>query len=72
VSVCDGVAEAVLVVDAVGGSVTGCVHHGAVLLASLDSGRVYPGPDRVPGAAIDAYTRAAALAPFYFRKDSVA
>ncbi|MCZ4122499.1 hypothetical protein [Streptomyces sp. H39-S7] len=43
----------------------GCVLHAARLLASLDGGRVYPGPSRVgAGAAIDAYQRAQTLPPF--------
>jgi hypothetical protein len=61
---CDGPPMAVRVVDQFGEQVTGCVHHGAVLLASLDSGRVYTGPDAVDGAAIEVYRRAQRLAPF--------
>ena len=56
--------------DVMSTGVLGCVHHGARLLASLDGGRVHPGPSsqtgRAPGegAAIDAYRRARALPPF--------
>jgi hypothetical protein len=62
---CDGLADAIQVVDRTGSSVAACLLHGAVLLASLDGGRVYPlnGPD---GSAIAAYTRARSLRPFDF------
>ncbi|GAA1821623.1 hypothetical protein GCM10009682_47290 [Luedemannella flava] len=62
---CNGPADAVRVVSAYGEQVHGCVYHGAILLASLESARVYPGS--VPGAAIDAFNRAAHLPPFAFR-----
>lgn len=43
----------------------GCVHHAARMLASLDGGRVYPGPDDTNGsAALDTYRRAQTLPPF--------
>jgi hypothetical protein len=62
---CDGPADAVRIVDRVGAEVAACPLHGAVLLASLDRGRVYPhdGPD---GSAITVYTRARTLRPFDF------
>ncbi|WP_246144819.1 hypothetical protein [Actinacidiphila oryziradicis] len=55
--------------DAITVGTLGCVHHGARMLASLDGGRVYPGPSGAPGdaAAIDAYQRAQALPPFAWR-----
>ena len=52
---CDGPVDAVRVVDAAGSEVPGCVRHGAVLLASLDGGRVYRGS--VDGAAIALQSR---------------
>jgi hypothetical protein len=60
---CDGAADAVRIVDQTGASAAGCVLHGAVLLASLDGGRVYPlnGP---AGSAIAAYRLAQALPAF--------
>jgi len=57
--------DAVRIVDRTGASVQGCLVHGAVLLASIGGGRVYPlhGPD---GSAITVYTRALSMAPFDF------
>lgn len=66
-SPCEGPLDAVRVVDQLGAEALGCVHHGAVLLALLGGGRVYPGPghDGGPtGGAIEAYQRAQRLAPF--------
>ena len=62
---CEGPVDAVRVVDRVGSAVSGCLLHGAVLLASLDDGRVYPlnGP---AGSAIAVYLRARSLRPFDF------
>lgn len=62
---CDGPGDTVRIVDRAGAEVAACPLHGAVLLASLDRGRVYPlnGPD---GAAITVYVRARALPPFDF------
>jgi hypothetical protein len=68
-SPCDGPTGAVRVVDMFGGQAHGCIHHGATLLASLESGRIYPGPARVAGAAADAYQRAQGLAPFAFENE---
>ncbi len=49
--------------DTVG--VLGCVRHGAHMLASLDGGRVYPGPGDTAGhAAIDTYKQAQTTPPF--------
>jgi hypothetical protein len=55
----------VRIADQTGVSAAGCVLHGAVLLASLDGGRVYPlnGP---AGAAIAAYRLAQTLPAFDF------
>ena len=60
---CEGRPDAVRVVDAGGAEALACVLHGAVLLASLADGRVYPaaGPD---GTAIDVYKRAQELPAF--------
>lgn len=63
-TLCEGPIDAVKIVDVVGEEVTGCVHHGAVLLASLRDGRVYPGPGDVDGAAIEVYNRARHRRPF--------
>jgi hypothetical protein len=62
---CQGRADAVRIVDRAGAGVEACLLHGAVLLASLDGGRVYPanGPG---GSAIAVYTRARELPPFDF------
>ncbi|BCB85847.1 hypothetical protein [Phytohabitans suffuscus] len=53
------------VIDRTGASATGCVLHGAVLLASLDGGRVYPlnGP---AGSAIAVHRLAQSLPAFDF------
>jgi len=61
---CDGPPDAVRVVDRTGAAASGCVHHGAVMLASIAAARVYPGS--VDGAAIAAYNQAADLTPFAF------
>lgn len=61
---CDGAIDAVRVVDRVGEQTTGCVRHGAALLASIENGRVYPGS--VEGAAVEAYRAAQAPRPFEF------
>ncbi len=62
---CEGQWDAVRVVDQTGAGTEACLLHGAVLLASLDRGRVYPlnGPD---GSAIVVFTRAQGLPPFDF------
>lgn len=63
-SVCEGPVDAVRLVDRRGDQVTGCVHHGARMLASLSGGRVYPGPGADHGCAVDVFRRAADLEPF--------
>jgi hypothetical protein len=70
VSACEGPLDAVRVVDELGGEVLGCVRHGAVLLASLECGRVYPGPGH-DGYAIEVFKRAQQLKPFNFRGPTV-
>jgi hypothetical protein len=65
-SPCEGVTDAVRVKDSAGREALGCVRHGAVLLASLAGGAVYPGPGGVGGEAIEVYQRAKALKPFEF------
>lgn len=67
---CEGPSDAVRIVDRVGGEVSGCVRHGAVLLASLDGARVFPGS--VGGAAIEVYARAQRRRPFDFDTDDEA
>lgn len=73
-SPCEGVFDAVRVSDRAGEETLACVHHGAVLLASLAGGEVHPGPRMctgdgsvAPGAAIDVYQRAQQLRPFAFQ-----
>jgi hypothetical protein len=64
---CAGPPDAMRIIDAAGEQASGCVHHGAVMLASLVGARVYPGS--VDGAAIAAYQRAQARRPFDFGPD---
>jgi hypothetical protein len=67
---CDGPPDAVRIGDRLGAGVAACPLHGAVLLASLDGGRVYPlaGPN---GSAIAVYALARKLPPFdYLRPRS--
>jgi hypothetical protein len=63
-SACEGEPDAVRVIDQAGDEVYGCVHHIAVMLASVEGARVYPGS--VEGSAIEAYTLARLLQPFAF------
>ena len=51
----EGLKDGVQIVDQTDAAVSACVLHGAVLLASLEGGRVYPlnGPD---GSAIAVFT----------------
>jgi hypothetical protein len=63
-SPCDGPGDAVQIVDRTNAEVAGCVRHGAVMVASTASARVYPGT--VPGAAIEVHRRAATLRPYQF------
>jgi hypothetical protein len=66
ISACNGPRDAVSIEDASGDSALGCVHHGAVLLASLADGRVYPGPGHRDGDAIAVYYAGQSLRPFAF------
>ncbi|MER6535142.1 hypothetical protein ABT215_15290 [Streptomyces sp900105755] len=54
----------VTVLDAVGAGATGCEHHGARLLASLERARVYALPDAPAGSAIRVFTAADTIRPF--------
>lgn len=63
-SACEGSPDALRIVDRTGAAVSGCVRHGAVLMASLEGGRVYPAT--VQGAAIETYERARVLRPYEF------
>lgn len=63
-SPCDGPRDAVRIVDQVDDQRSGCVHHAAVALASIEDARVYPGS--VPGAALEAHRRAQLRTPFAF------
>ncbi|KES07332.1 hypothetical protein BU52_10020 [Streptomyces toyocaensis] len=60
---CDG-PLVVTVRDASHGAASGCEHHGARLLASLNNGRVFPLPDAPEGAALRVFKTAATLRPF--------
>jgi hypothetical protein len=72
---CEGPHNAVRILDQRGTERLGCVHHAARLLASIEGGRVYPGPSSTVGrtegngAAIDAYKRAQHLPPFCWRQN---
>ncbi|GGO55332.1 hypothetical protein GCM10012287_46390 [Streptomyces daqingensis] len=59
------------VIDQHGSEATGCVHHAAVLYASLVRPRVYPSPGHT-GAAIEVYRRAQMLQPFAFQTATAA
>lgn len=63
-SSCEGPCDAVRAVDRTGEAALGCVHHAAILLASVTDARVYPAT--VDGAAIEVYRRAVVRAPFDF------
>jgi len=65
--VCVGAMDGVEVIDAGGGVTTGCVLHGAVLLASLEEGRLRKGSEK--GATIAAYRLAQELPPFAWHGD---
>jgi hypothetical protein len=54
----------VTVLDAGNDGASGCEHHAARLLASLDGGRVYALPDAPDGAAVRVFTAAAGMRPF--------
>lgn len=66
---CDGLLDAVRVVDQENADVLGCVQHGAVLLATLVGGRVYPGPGDTGGSAIDTSKWAQTLRPRSFERE---
>ncbi|MFF7171713.1 hypothetical protein [Streptomyces pseudovenezuelae] len=55
---------AVTVLDSTGAGADGCEHHGARLLASLDSASVYALPDAPHGAAIRVFKAADGIRPF--------
>ncbi|MGW2896819.1 hypothetical protein ACWDAO_19935 [Streptomyces sp. NPDC001212] len=59
----------VTVLDAQNAGADGCEHHGARLLASLASGRVYPLPDAPEGAAIRVFKAADTIRPFCWLDD---
>ncbi|WP_220131352.1 hypothetical protein [Streptomyces sp. PT12] len=61
-SPCAGPHDAVTVLDPSGTRVTGCEHHAARLLASLERAQVISGS--VPGAAIRVFKAASSLPPF--------
>lgn len=65
-SPCDGPVNLVRILSANGDQTLGCLRHGAVLLASLESGIVRQGPAGVPNAAITVHMRARGLKPFAF------
>ena len=55
---------AVTVLDSLNAGASGCEHHGARLLASLDAGRVYALPDAPSGAALRVHKAADGIRPF--------
>jgi hypothetical protein len=65
---CTGPHDAVTLLDTHGTAVTGCEHHGARMLASLDGARIEPGS--VPGAATRAFEAADGLRPFCWYEDA--
>lgn len=67
---CEGPPDAVRIVDETQHTNYGCLLHGAVALASIQNGRVYPGS--VPGGAITVYERAKLLQPFEFGHQALA
>lgn len=67
-SPCEGNLESVRVVDQDGAESLACVRHGAVLLASLENGRVYPAAGSPEGVAIRVFQRAKNLRPFAFHE----
>ncbi|MBJ6615540.1 hypothetical protein H4M20_12365 [Streptomyces sp. I4(2020)] len=58
----------VTVLDRHTAGVTGCEHHGARLLASIDGARVVPLPDAPEGAAIRVFKKADTLRPFAWQE----
>lgn len=58
----------VTVLDRHNEGVTGCEHHGARLLASVDGARVYPLPDAPEGAAIRVFKAADSTLPYAWEK----
>lgn len=64
---CEGPGDAVRVSDGHGTTMTGCVHHGARILASLTDGTVEPGS--APAAAITVYRAARRLPPMAHHTD---
>ena len=61
---CEGPPTAVRIVDRTDAEATGCLLHGAALLASIEGGRVYP----LDGSAIEVYQRAQTMRPFDFAR----
>ncbi|MBO8186296.1 hypothetical protein JW592_12570 [Streptomyces sp. DW4-2] len=60
---CEGRRTAVTVLDRNGVQHTGCIHHTARLLASLEGARLHPSAAALPWAC-EVYCRAAQLPPF--------
>ncbi|WP_344565730.1 hypothetical protein [Streptomyces axinellae] len=60
---CEGRRSAVTVLTGDGRQYTGCVHHTARLLASLEGARLHPSAAALPWA-VEVYCRAAQLPPF--------
>ncbi|MFE3381329.1 hypothetical protein [Streptomyces anulatus] len=59
---CHGPHDAVTILDGTGNADTGCEHHGARMLASIDGARIEPGS--VVGAATRAFAASQAIRPF--------
>lgn len=59
---CQGPHDAVTILDGTGNAATGCEHHGARMLASLDGACIEPGS--VVGAATRAHAASTTIRPF--------
>ncbi|MFD4795974.1 hypothetical protein [Streptomyces anulatus] len=65
---CRGPRDAVTILDGTGNAATGCEHHGARMLASLDGACIEPGS--VVGAATRAAAASLTIRPFCWYKSA--
>ncbi|MDX5526166.1 hypothetical protein PV677_36465 [Streptomyces sp. DE06-01C] len=65
---CQGPHDAVTILDGTGNVATGCEHHGARMLASIDDARIEPGS--VVGAATRAFAASRTIRPFCWYEDA--
>ncbi|MGW5989465.1 hypothetical protein ACWFRT_13805 [Streptomyces anulatus] len=65
---CRGPHDAVTILDGTGNAATGCEHHGARMLASLDGAHIEPGS--VVGAATRAAAASQTIRPFCWYEDA--